>query len=63
MSIAIPMKVHTELREKALVWKQVETIEVEKELSRWQRFIQALGYGLLLACVIWLINKVRKIVA
>ena len=63
VSITIPTKVHTELREKAMVWKQVETIEVEKELSRWQRFIQALGYGLLLACVLWLANKVRKIVA
>lgn len=63
VSITIPTKVHTEHREKAMVWKQVETIEVEKELSRWQMFVQALGYGLLLACVIWLINKVRKIVA
>ena len=62
VSITIPMKVHTEHREKAMVWKQVETIEVEKELSRWQRFIQALGYGLLLACVLWLANKVRKFV-
>lgn len=62
VSITIPTKVHTEHREKAMVWKQVETIEVEKELSRWQRFIQALGYGLLLACVLWLINKVRKFV-
>ena len=35
----------------------VETIEVEKQLSRWQRFIQALGYGLLIACVIWLAVK------
>ena len=63
VSITIPTKVHTELKEKAMVWKQVETMEVEKELSRWQRFIQALGYGLLLACVLWLANKVRKIVA
>ena len=62
VSITIPTKVHTEHREQAMVWKQVETIEVEKELSRWQRFIQALGYGLLLACVLWLINKVRKFV-
>lgn len=61
VSITIPTKVHTEHREKAMVWKQV--VEVEKELSRWQRFIQALGYGVLLACVLWLINKVRKIVA
>ena len=62
VSITIPTKVHTEHREKAMVWKQVETIEVEKELSRWQRFIQALGYGVLIWVVLWLLNKVRKFV-
>ena len=58
IKVTIPEKVHTELREKALVHRQV--IEVEKELSRWQNFIQLLGYGVLIACVLWLINKVRK---
>jgi hypothetical protein len=60
VKITIPEKVHTELREKAMVVRQ--TIEVEKELSRWQNFIQMLGYGVLIACVLWLINKFRKIV-
>lgn len=59
VKITIPEKVHTELREKAMVVRQ--TIEVEKELSRWQNFIQMLGYGVLIACVLWLINKVRKV--
>jgi hypothetical protein len=60
VKITIPEKVHSELREKAMVVRQ--TIEVEKELSRWQNFIQMLGYGVLIACVLWLINKFRKIV-
>lgn len=59
VKITIPEKVHTELREKAMVVRQ--TIEVEKELSRWQNFIQMLGYGVLIACVLWLINKVRRL--
>lgn len=59
VKITIPEKVHTELREKAMVVRQ--TIEVEKELSRWQNFIQMLGYGVLIASVLWLINKVRKV--
>lgn len=59
VKITISEKVHTELREKAMVMRQ--TIEVEKELSRWQNFIQMLGYGVLIACVLWLINKVRKL--
>lgn len=59
VKITIPEKVHTELREKALIHREV--VEVEKELSRWQNFIQLLGYGVLIACVLWLINKVRKV--
>ena len=62
VKITIPEKVHTEQREKALIYKQTEIVEVEKELSRWQRFIQMLGYGVLIACVLWLIKKVRQFV-
>ena len=61
IKITIPEKVHTELREKAMVVRQ--TIEVEKELSRWQNFIQLLGYGVLIACVLWILNKMRKFMA
>lgn len=59
VKITIPERIHSEQREKAMVMRQ--TIEVEKELSRWQNFIQMLGYGVLIACVLWLINKVRKV--
>lgn len=62
VKITIPEKVHSEQREKALIYKQAEIVEVEKELSKWQNFIQALGYGVLIACVLWLINKVRQFV-
>ena len=60
VSITIPMRVYTEHREKAMILRQ--TIEVEKELSRWQNFIQLLGYGVLILVVLWLLNKVRKFV-
>ena len=44
-------------------WKQiVETIEVEKELSRWQNFIMSLGYAVLVAGIAWLIWKLSKII-
>lgn len=62
IKVTLPMTVYCEKRESALIHKLAEIVEVEKELSRWQRFIQALGYGLLLACVLWLANKIRKIV-
>ena len=63
VKIAIPEKVHTEQREKALIYKQTEIVEVEKELSKWQNFIQMLGYGVLIACVLWILNKMRKFLA
>lgn len=44
-------------------WRNiVETIEVEKELSKWQSFIMSLGYAVLVAGLAWLIWKLSKIV-
>lgn len=60
VSITIPTKVHTEQREKAMIVRQ--TVEVEKELSRWQNFLIALGYSVLVAAAVWLAMKVRKFV-
>ena len=59
VKITIPEKVHSEISKNTMVIRQ--TVEVEKELSKWQNFIQMLGYGFLVACVLWLINKVRKL--
>ena len=43
-------------------WRQiVETVEVEKELSRWQNFLMALGYAVLIAGLAWLVWKLAKI--
>lgn len=45
-------------------WRQiVETVEVEKELNRWQNFIMSLGYVVLIAGLAWLVWKLAKIVA
>lgn len=65
----LPVKVQyadrarTEQKE-SIGWRQiVETVEVEKELSRWQNFVMALGYGVLIAGLAWLAWKLSKIVA
>ena len=43
-------------------WRQiVETVEVEKELSRWQNFVMSLGYAVLIAGLAWLAWKLAKI--
>lgn len=60
--VVIPEKIHTEEREKALVRKEVEIVEVEKELSRWQNFIMSLGYAVLVAGIAWLIRKISKLI-
>lgn len=60
--VTIPMRLHSEERGLTRYLKQVERIEVEKELSRWQRFLQGLGWTALIAVVLWIINKVRQLV-
>ena len=60
--ITIPERIRTKEKGLTRYLKQVERIEVEKELSRWQRFLQGLGYTALIAVVLWIINKVRQLV-
>lgn len=44
-------------------WRRiVETVEVEKELSRWQNFVMAVGYAVLIAGLAWLVWKLAKII-
>ena len=58
--IVIPERIYTMEKEKALVCKEVETVEVEKQLSKWQNFIMSLGYVVLIAVVIWAIRTLYK---
>ena len=60
--ITIPERIRTEERGLTRYLKQVERIEVEKELSRWQRFLQGLGWTDLIAVVLWIINQLRKFI-
>ena len=60
--ITIPERIRTEEKGLTRYLKQVERIEVEKELSRWQRFLQGLGWTALIAVILWIINKVRQLV-
>jgi hypothetical protein len=60
--ITIPERLHSEEKGLTRYLKQVERIEIEKELSRWQRFLQSLGWAVLIAAALWIINKVRKFI-
>lgn len=38
----------------------VEQVEIERQLSKWQRFVMALGYGLLLSLLLWAAKTLGK---
>lgn len=62
IKVSIPVRIHTQ--EKGLIryLREVERVEVEKELSRWQRFLQSLGWPVLIAGALWLAWKLSRIV-
>ena len=53
----IPLTIHFESKATIRDKRIVEIVEVEKQLSRWQKFIQALGYGVLIAVILWIAKK------
>ena len=60
IEVKLPKYIHTE--HKALTKTIREVVEVEKELSKWQSFIQALGYIALIAGFAWIAWKLSKII-
>lgn len=59
--LKIPERIRTEEKGLTRYLKTVERVEVEKELSRWQRFLQGLGWAVLVAGAAWLAWKLSKI--
>lgn len=64
LPVTVQFKERLRAADKSLVRYQriVEKVEVEKELSKWQRFIMSLGYGLLVSLTIWIAIKLSKII-
>lgn len=62
IEVKLPKYVSTKneyiIREKQVI----EQVEEERQLSKWQRFIMALGYGLLVSIIIWLAVKFARFV-
>lgn len=56
-------RVRSKQKDSIVSKKIVETIEVEKELSRWQNFIMSLGYAVLIAGLVWMIWKLSRLVS
>ena len=56
----IPITIHFESKATIRDKRIVEVVEVEKQLSLWQKFIQMLGYGVLGALVAWAVKTFFK---
>ena len=61
IKVTIPERVRTEEKGLTRYLKTVERVEVQKELSKWQRFIQGLGYAVLIAGLAWMIWKLSRL--
>lgn len=62
VTIKLPERLHYEARDKIIYNRIVETVEVEKELSRLQRFMMSLGWVVLIGAVAWLAWKMYRLV-
>ena len=62
VTIKLPERLHYETRDKIIYNRIVETVEVEKELSRLQRFMMSLGWVALIGAVAWLAWKIYRLV-
>ncbi len=60
VEVKMPKIIHTEHH--AFIREKLEKVEVEKQLSMWQKFIMALGYGLLGGFVVWLGIRIQRLV-
>lgn len=63
IEVKIPERIRTEEKGLTRYLKTVERVEVEKELSRWQRFLQSLGWAVLTAGALWLAGKARRLLS
>ena len=62
ITVKIPERIHTEEKGLTRYLKTVERVEVEKELSRWQRFLQSIGWSVLIAGAAWLAWKISRLI-
>ena len=62
VTIKLPQRLHYETRDKIIYNRIVETVEVEKEFSRLQRFMMSLGWVVLIGAVAWLAWKIYRLV-
>lgn len=61
VTIKVPERLHYESKDRLIYNRIVETVEVEKQLSRWQQFLLSLGWVVIIAGTAWSVWKVSKV--
>lgn len=61
VEIKMPKYIYTRNDHAVREQRVVEEIQVEKEFSRWQRFVMSIGYGVLLCLAVWLAVRLVRV--
>lgn len=62
VTIKMPQMIHIEKETLLKAYRVTEIVEVEKELSRLQRFMMSLGWVVIIGAVAWLAWKIYRLV-
>lgn len=60
VKISIPERVHYERQDRLNMYKVVEYVEIEKQLSRWQQFMISIGWIVVISLIVWIGLKVVR---
>ena len=63
VTIKMPERLHYESKELLRYNRIVETIEVEKELSRWEQFLQSIGLAAVIGLLVYIITRLARLFA
>lgn len=60
VKISIPERLHYEKQDRLNMYKVVEYVEIEKQLSKWQQFMISIGWIVVISLIVWIGLKVVR---
>ena len=60
VKISMSERLHYEKQDRLNMYKVVEYVEVEKQLSRWQQFMISIGWIVVISLIVWIGLKVVR---
>lgn len=60
VKISIPERLHYERQDRLNMYKVVEYVEIEKQLSKWQQFMISIGWIVVISLIVWIGLKVVR---